>query len=866
MADIKKYLDDIMKAVYGEQVRGSIHDAIDAINTFTEEGKVEQDEAITEGLKDILIDLKTELKKMEDNLIKAGIRQFAVVDTLPSPAEASDGVIYFYFNQDTQHYDMYAKIKGTLELIDDTTIDTTGFVTKEEIEPLRTKLDGISEGAQVNTIESISLNGTKVEPDEAKNVEIKAYNEDNKPEVGGRNLLLNSGVPLTNSEYPTKSYTISDKTLKDGEKVTVTLKGTLGSGKRAFFVYNTDGKHLLFELSDKGNGYYQATGSWVHSEIGNHSIQVYPFDIEVQAESTIEWIKLERGEIATDWTPAPEDLEAEIPTKTSELTNDSGFITPNDIPEGAAASNTVPKAPAATGSVGSEMAFARGDHVHPYGSRIADSSTDRPYSTGIQFAYSGNVDEQLSTNVYPIVAGVPKIGGAPMFGAITKGFYKQKIGYAEISDITDSNFSGVLPIEKGGTGNDKGYIPMIQLGNDPSEIEKYNPKTGIYNIEDASISNVESTTYSRVIVLGDHLQIPSGYATEIIFPYSGGLVRNPMIRTSTINTWQAPRKLAFVDDIPIDEQKILAQIANRTYQGTDLTVKFKSEIDGNFSGNPWAWIQDRINNANWDGLHVCDYIPFTTAGLETDVTMQAQIAGIDTYYQYSDSLIPHHIDFITREIWPTLHAFNPVNYNNGTATQNSPWLASDMYLWLNSLSGSVLNEATVNPETIKVDYIQDGVYYFLPEELKAVIIEKRFLLETRYNASSLLTTSPGWDWQNEGKLWLPTEMEVYGTNIWGGAGYPTGGGIQYPIFANSMNRLKYRNSNRDFWWLSTPCSESSANWCHVDYRGYANGTRAATTWFGAPVCFRIASNVEPSDMPIEGPEMIDEYIQQEMEE
>lgn len=33
MADISKYLEDIKKAIYGEEVRGSIHDAIEAMNT-----------------------------------------------------------------------------------------------------------------------------------------------------------------------------------------------------------------------------------------------------------------------------------------------------------------------------------------------------------------------------------------------------------------------------------------------------------------------------------------------------------------------------------------------------------------------------------------------------------------------------------------------------------------------------------------------------------------------------------------------------------------------------------------------------------------------------------------------------------------
>lgn len=53
-----------------------------------------------------------------------------------------------------------------------------------------------------------------------------------------------------------------------------------------------------------------------------------------------------------------------VPTKTSQLTNDSGYITGADVPEGAAASTTVPKMDD-TAAVGTETAFARGDHVHP---------------------------------------------------------------------------------------------------------------------------------------------------------------------------------------------------------------------------------------------------------------------------------------------------------------------------------------------------------------------------------------------------------------------------------------------------------------------------------------------------------------------
>lgn len=71
-----------------------------------------------------------------------------------------------------------------------------------------------------------------------------------------------------------------------------------------------------------------------------------------------------KGLSTNDYTTAEKNKVANIPTKTSQLTNDSGFITTGDIPEGAAASTTAPKMDG-TAAVGTELAFARGDHVHP---------------------------------------------------------------------------------------------------------------------------------------------------------------------------------------------------------------------------------------------------------------------------------------------------------------------------------------------------------------------------------------------------------------------------------------------------------------------------------------------------------------------
>lgn len=57
--------------------------------------------------------------------------------------------------------------------------------------------------------------------------------------------------------------------------------------------------------------------------------------------------------------------EKKIPSKVSQLENDAKYITLADVPDGVAASTTVPKVDSGSGDVGTETAFARGDHVHP---------------------------------------------------------------------------------------------------------------------------------------------------------------------------------------------------------------------------------------------------------------------------------------------------------------------------------------------------------------------------------------------------------------------------------------------------------------------------------------------------------------------
>ena len=143
----------------------------------------------------------------------------------------------------------------------------------------------------------------------------------NNIQIGGRNLLKNSRQKITNNNYNIAVYELTEK-IEEGEEVTITIKGKLGTGKTAFAVYNSGDFLNLSQLHDKGNGIYQNTFNWTkiwndNRIADNKTLYIWTFHSNVDVESTIEWIKLERGNKPTDWTPAPEDIEEQIKSLTT---------------------------------------------------------------------------------------------------------------------------------------------------------------------------------------------------------------------------------------------------------------------------------------------------------------------------------------------------------------------------------------------------------------------------------------------------------------------------------------------------------------------------------------------------------------------
>ena len=274
------------------------------------------------------------------------------------------------------------------------------------------------------------------------------------------------------------------------------------------------------------------------------------------------------------------------------------------------------------------------------------------------------------------------------------------------------------------------------------------------------------------------------------------------------------------------------------YDGVDLAAAHAGEIAG--FATVWYWIKARIVAANFDGIRVGDYIPFA---LSDGKTFKAEIAGIDTYHMYGSADVGHHIDFISRDCHPDTHVWNKANYNNGTTVSPHPWLASDLNAWLNSLQTSVPNAETADPSLVTVDYRTTGVLDKLPSALTALIVPKNILLPVRYASGALLSNDNSWGWMNLGKLWIPSEIEVYGCEHWGSKnGYSSGGFQQYPIFAQNMKRVKGAGDGggRSGWWLLSASGDSAMGCVGVGASGDCINTWATDADIRTPLCFRIA--------------------------
>lgn len=164
----------------------------------------------------------------------------------------------------------------------------------------------LSNDSSENDIRQLTIHttgdGTKSLMDDGKYRKLPVY---------GRNLLLGSGKEVSHSNYETGRYWLVEQ-IPEGTQVTLTIWGELGEGKNYFSIYNTKGlgeNYLETRIYSTGfiEGKASSTFNWKVAD-SNSSILIYSAPQNVTSVSTIHKIKLEYGDLSTEWTPAWEDI------------------------------------------------------------------------------------------------------------------------------------------------------------------------------------------------------------------------------------------------------------------------------------------------------------------------------------------------------------------------------------------------------------------------------------------------------------------------------------------------------------------------------------------------------------------------------
>lgn len=382
--------------------------------------------------------------------------------------------------------------------------------------------------------------------------------------------------------------------------------------------------------------------------------------------------------------------------------------------------------------------------------------------------------------------------------------------------------STVRPIEGGGTGGANTFeatanltqMRRANLFRNMNEINNELKNLGIsfrmarYENDNSSEGQIKGLQYPGAILslMGSY---DWGQNKQILFQDNS---HNVYIRWANAdpNLWKNWKAFEFKEDPK--------PYVSGLYTGAALASKFSLEIG---STHIATWLQSRVKAGNFEGLNIGDYVDISCDG----VNMRYCIGAIDPYYNCGNPKKGHHIVMVPNSTWAlsaakdesyvtnsSYIAWNTTATNNGTSDEKHPYLNSNLHKW----------------------ELEKMLPRF-PQEWQDAMLSQRMLLEERTNASNNLTDSTGWSWADMGKIWSPSETEVYGNTVWGTKGWSVGLDCQFPIFKLSKDRIKVNMT----WWLRTPTSGSSSNVCCTHGEGYAHQNSATYTSVRPLPCFLI---------------------------
>ena len=227
-------------------------------------------------------------------------------------------------------------------------------------------------------------------------------------------------------------------------------------------------------------------------------------------------------------------------------------------------------------------------------------------------------------------------------------------------------------------------------------------------------------------------------------------------------------------------QEITETLHNNIFRGHNLLDYFNS-IDA---------IQTAVQNGDFSKIFIGDYIPATITYSGTNYTTNYRVAGINTFKNYGDTaLTRNHLVLIPDRLFDT--------QMNTSDTTSGGYVGSGMYTTvlpalLNALAGS-----------------SSTPFY-------GKIISHRELFQ---NGDFT------WAWYDN-SLCLLSEMEAYGSHIFGTNGISQGFYAQMPLFR--LNPDYISKFNRHIIWLRS--DDGSTDFCVASYAGLATSYHASLSY------------------------------------
>lgn len=263
-------------------------------------------------------------------------------------------------------------------------------------------------------------------------------------------------------------------------------------------------------------------------------------------------------------------------------------------------------------------------------------------------------------------------------------------------------------------------------------------------------------------------------------------------------------------------------VQNYTYNGRDLSVIF-----GTLSA-----LHAAVSAGDFSKIRVGDYWPIMLNGIIKDyasgetkalnnAVFKLEVAP-QVYMNYTDNAVPNHLLMCSRDLlpWQLMYRSEYATWYDGS--QTNPWLGSHLYQSLNASDGILpLVEAIF------------GSYMYAGPNGKGM----RFMHETKLPGVASATSR---DWGDRGKLFIPTEREVWGQDVLSEHEYGGGAAVQWPFFAGSLRHIIKGLGNggsRCSWWCQSSCTGSESLFTAVSAHGFPANGGATDTWFSVPLCF-----------------------------